>query len=352
VAAAQERFYRQGLDDINAKGGFKVGNQTYTFTSVTVDDKYSADGGQQAATQLALAEKVNVVFGGASASSAGAQPVYEQAKVLQMAYVATDAILGPAHPFTFQVGYAHFHLRYATMYDWLAKAHPEVKRSAIVVIDDAGAAQIQQQAPPEAARNGITLVTTEKIPADIKSFDPLALRLVSQNIQAIDMTGLATMPAIFPPLVKALYAQGFRGVLFGYSASIQNLIDAGPGAEGFVYQTLADWNVPAVPETEKAVIRAYIAKYGADQLQMTGEPAYVAASVLAQAMVTAGTVTDASKIADVFRSGAQFDSMWGKVGFGGLQTLGARVALDAPLYFTKFSGGTASTIDMSTGRLP
>jgi hypothetical protein len=68
-------------------------------------------------------------------------------------------------------------------------------------------------------------------------------------------------------------------------------------------------------------------------------------------MAKAGTVDDTAKIADALRAG-QWDTIWGKMGFGGLKTLGAPTTLEVPMYISKFAGGQFSTVDSTKASLP
>lgn len=58
-----ERFTRMGIDDVNAKGGIKAGGKSYLLEAVTADEKFTAEGGREAANRLVLADKVNFIIG-------------------------------------------------------------------------------------------------------------------------------------------------------------------------------------------------------------------------------------------------------------------------------------------------
>jgi branched-chain amino acid transport system substrate-binding protein len=243
-------------------------------------------------------------------------------------------------------------MRYPALYGQLVKTYPSVKTVALFY-DSALLGQTHVGFAQEAAKNaGLTVVATELYATDTKDFGPIVTRVLSQNPDAIDIGAAGSIPANFLALLKALNEQGYHKPMFGLSGAAATLAQAGAQAEGYFFQSLADYTSPAVTAGEKDLIQRYISKYGEGELDTLVVGAGTIVPVLAQAMVKANSVTDTALIAQTLRNAGPWDTLWGKKSFTGVKTFGIAANLDMNLYMTKYEGGKVITFDSFPATLP
>lgn len=60
---AIKRGTELAIDEMNAKGGIKIGGKTYKLEHVMLDDQYTATGGKTAAERLVFQDKVLFIVG-------------------------------------------------------------------------------------------------------------------------------------------------------------------------------------------------------------------------------------------------------------------------------------------------
>lgn len=351
---AKERFIRMGIDDVNAKGGVKVGGKIYRLEAVTADTRSVSDGGIPAANRLVLDEKVKFVLGGTSGPTAAAQPVTEANKVLVLGFTGLDTALGSNHPLYFLMA-SHIMMRTAAIYDYVVQERPDIKRVALIAPDDPSGRSGMDFGEAKAKEKGLTVIAKEMYPLDTKDFAPMAVRILRQNPDAIDIGGAGGRGTLTIGLTKALSEQGFKGPVFAYSADLGPLKEGASWMEGFTVSQLIDYVSPSVTTGERDVFQRYIRKYSEDEVEPIVVVNYNDASVLAQAMEKAGTVDDTAKIAEALRAG-EWETMWskefGKSRFIGTKTFGTSVLPEQPIYLSKIQGGKLVTFKAIKATMP
>ena len=346
-----DRFLRMGIEDVNAKGGFKVGNKTYKFEATpTVDDKSTAEGGRDGANRLVLAEKVKFILGTVSTPAAGAQAVTEPNNVGLLTYTAVDKSLGTNFPLTVQIGTSHLLMRAFAVYDKLVQDQPKVKRLSAAYSDDPTGKAFAEAIGPYAKQKGLTIGNTEYYPLDAKDLTPLAVRLINQNPDAIDL-GPASRAPQFSALTQALKEQNYKGVIFSASTDYAALLQRAPILDGFFTGMLTDFHSPNLSAYEQSVIDKFIAKYTESELEAFPIGNYNSPMLLAQAMTAAGSVDDATKVMKVLREGT-WDTMYGKMPFVGTKTFGLPSVLQQPIYISEVKGGKLVQGKPMPGLLP
>ncbi len=348
-----ERFIRLGIDDVNAKGGIKVGGKSYRLEAVTVDDKGTSEGGREAANRLVLGEKVKIIMGGGTAQTAGAQALTEPNKEMMLSNTILDSSGGSRFPLTFAIG-PHLAMRDAAIYAWLAKAHPSTKRVVFTAQDDSSGRQVTKLAVPSAKKAGMEVVAQEFYPVDTKDFSPIVTRILRHNPDALDGSA-AGRGTLLLGLAKALREQGYQKPHFGVSADMSAVQEGVSFLEGFTVPVLADLNSSVVTAAERELCKRYVAKYGERELETFAVPIYNAPLILQQAAEKAGTVDDVEKIASVLRT-SEFETLWskqyGKSRFGGEKNYGQNFTLEQPIYMSGVRKGKVVTFDGIKGTMP
>lgn len=348
-----ERFARMAIDDINAKGGIKVGGNAYRIEAVTADDKGNSEGGVEAANRLVLAEKVKVILIGATSPTAGAQGITTPNKVLHLALALSDKSISPQFPLTFQIASANLLTRGEVMFDYLIKQNPQVKRVAMIISDDALGRSAGDAADGIAKARGLTIVSKEYYPLDLKDFNPLVTKLLRENPDAINLGSAGGRGAAFNLLIRALSDQGYRKPLIAYSADTAPVRDNTAILEGFATVGLMDIESPLVTSGEKELMQRYVKQYG--PVDINPLMSYNAAGLMKQAMEIAGSVDDTEKIAKALHEG-EFETYWakefGKLRFGGAKTFGVNAVLEQPIYLSGVAKGKVEVLSRVKATLP
>ena len=90
-------------EDVNAKGGLKIGKDTYKIKTIFYDNKGQTSEAAACATKLVYDDKIQYLVGGVIAATGMAEiPITNSAKVVTWGCWWGKAILGPDKPFVFR----------------------------------------------------------------------------------------------------------------------------------------------------------------------------------------------------------------------------------------------------------
>lgn len=157
-------------EEVNRKGGVKVGNNLYEVNIIAYDDKYTGEGGVTAANRLIFEDKVKFIIGPlGSASLLAVQPITEREKVIIFADTYLEEILSPGKPFTFRpvpttVEYSE------DVIGWCSKEYPEKKKVFIVGPDDATGYSLTKHNKKAYEKFGYNIVAVEFYPRGMMDF--------------------------------------------------------------------------------------------------------------------------------------------------------------------------------------
>jgi branched-chain amino acid transport system substrate-binding protein len=308
---------RLAIHEINDRGGFKVGDTTYTFQPVEVDNRSEGPGLVAGMTKLIEDEKVNVIFGPTVSLLANqAQEMTVPAKVIHISAAGSWQSLGylsdPKKP-----------LLFGTQNPLTALAVTEVesvrllgsKRVAYFGADDDTTKGNITPFLNEAKKHGIDVVTIlfPYATADFSSFVSRAKAAKVDSIYFLQPQNSAPNAMRAAAELNAV-PKGFSGRQTGAQAALK-LAMGKPVPYPYVSaQSTPDLDYPATPK-----VKAY-----AERIRSTGVDlgynvtfsffTYDFVPMLAAAMQKAGTVTDTAKIAEAFKS-ITYDGVAGKICF-------------------------------------
>ena len=307
-------------------GVFDVSGKQYRWKLIMEDTEgSSAAGGMAAATKFIYDHDVDFVITSGPAALAAQRLCEENGVIIDMGTTSFEAF-GPDHPYTTQTGPCLVAV-VAPFYDWLAKAHPEVKRIVVATSDDplSGAyneafeSNMHEYFGFEQEIVWWAVGTTEYYPTatTIMEKDP-DLVIASPGTQILDIIwdmGYEGLAASFGPILdQGLLEQAgwddCKGLLVFFPEWY--------GAEG-----AGIW-----PEAV-ALAREYEARYGVEM----GTVAFLASInlySLTAALQEAGTVDDVGKIMETIHSGMTLDSIVGPVYYGGEAFVGVNCVLMFP----------------------
>jgi branched-chain amino acid transport system substrate-binding protein len=335
---ATQRGVQLAIDEINAAGGLVIGGKTYTPRLIIYDDTYSGQGGSTAATRLVNADKVKYILGPIGTPAVlGALSVTTPAKVLVMSDGFSPKILTPASAYNYRISVTTKEFA-PPIIDWLKKQFPSAKKIALIGPSDATGQQVIPILTDAYKAAGFDVAFSEKYERGVADFSPLLTRMMTQDIDILDLDSNA--PAEAGLLLKQARQLGFKGqiVQIGGPSIEENVAIAGPLAEGFISFNFFDAENPL----GKKFADEYAKKYGGTMSPWC-PVMYNGAHILMEAMKRSGSL-DVDKIKEAFVKMTDYDTIFGKVKWGGKETYGIEHQLMINFIIQRVKNGKAENV--------
>lgn len=308
--------YEFAVDQINKKGGVKVGNQQSKLALKIYDNQSDVNLSVRQYTQLLSQDKVNFLLGPFASNFALADSaVSEKYKVpMVQGGGASDQIFSRKFKYIFGT-LAPASDYFKSTVEMMTKLKPEPKNVALLYADDAFDVSVAKGTRPLLKQAGFTIALDERYSSNATDFNSLLSRIRSANIDAILVAGHETEILNFIRQAKSLSVSPkmYSFTVGVPSADFRHAL--GPDAD-YAFGMTA-W-LPSSTLKDKwfgdaeQFAKAYKAKYGY-------EPDYHAASAaadveaFAQAIENAGT-TDPQKVRDALAK-LNFESLYGTIAF-------------------------------------
>ncbi len=214
---------------LNARGGFTVNGQKYTIKLVVEDDMSTTDGAIAAAKKLIGAEVKQVIAPQFIPNNAAIAPICEQNKILRVVSIGpnlTEYAAGTSHYCFAAISTA---VGAQATLDKTFELYPNVKKIAVVALDDPGIQDIVGRAKEDFLRRGMEITLDEQFPPDLQDFYPLITKALATNPDAI--AGVAGAPPFAKGLLESMRQMGFTGPLltaagWGDPVQLTHLIEA------------------------------------------------------------------------------------------------------------------------------
>jgi len=308
-------------EDINARGGLKIGNDVYKISTVYYDNKGSPSEAAACATKLVHDDKIQYLIGGVIAATGMAElPITQPAKVVTTSCWWGKGILGPDKLFSFRQTISQNEIAPA-IYTWIAKNNPRIKTIAQLNPNDTSGWDTASAIKETAQANGLQIVAEEYFERGTKDMYPFLTRVLAKKPDLIDMA--VSAPGDGAVIVKQLYELGYKGAkawTCGTNpAQIMKL--CGPeAAEGLWFTYGQDLEGPnSTPET-KAFAKRYQAKFN-EVMSITEMTSYAMMEIFTQAMVKGGTTDTEAAIKTVEKT-HKFSTAFGPFVLVGKQKYG------------------------------
>lgn len=337
---ALQRGIEMAVDEVNKAGGLKVGDKTYKPKLVMFDDQYTAAGGRTAAERLINLEGVKYIIGPIGSPSALAVvPVANQAKVIVLSNGYAPEILRNAGASAYNFRTMNSNIEFApAMVKWLRERHPEIKKVALIVTNDATGQSVLPTLTEYYKANGFE-VWSESYERGTKEFMPLLTRMLAQNVDLLDLNSNA--PGEAGLMLRQARQVGFKKMVWQVGGpSVDEIVSiAGAGANGFLSYDVFDFNDPSA----KAFIDAYRARWsGVINAQTPGW--YNATKILFKAMQEAGSL-DTDKVRDALLKIEGYDAgIYGPVSWGGKSDYGVAHQLLNKFWITEIKNGKPNAL--------
>lgn len=298
---------KMALDEINAAGGFKVGDVTYTFDYKLTDLQSDATIAPQVAQDAIQGFGAHYIVGPTlSALNDPIVGVVQRAgDVLQLAAATSmDKVAGTGLPlFRTLPPDSITAEQYIPV---LRQEFPDVTNLAALMINDAVGESILKIYPPVFESNGFKVVSQDTFPKEETNYAPLMQRVPA----GVDGFFVGYSDPVSTAIANAAIEAGKAKVFFNRGAACQAGVDLGTKIDAYTCIIYTDDALnPSSTEAED-----YYAKYEAKfNLKVDSNSAqslyyYDYMYLLVQAMQEAGTVEDIEAVADAIR-GSSYDGI-------------------------------------------
>ncbi|MGQ3672187.1 ABC transporter substrate-binding protein [Xanthobacter sp. TB0136] len=311
--------------EVREAGGLKVGDETCQLKVVTIDAKYTAEGGAAAANNF-VSQGVKFVLGPmGSPEVTGMKPITTRNKILMFSdSYARDAI-GKRWPLTFHMGPGP-----AAWGDPIVKMAKEefgIRKALTIAPNDQAGTDVAEVVAQVYENNGIP-TKLEYYQRGTTNFAPIVTRIMAANPDVVDT--VSTPPGDAGIIVKQLRQAGFKGAIGRLG---------GPGTEEITriaggLDVLKDfyWFEPVfIDDNVRALQKRYHELVGVEAPENNFFFLFVAGGrALAEAISNAGTYQDAEAVAQSLRELHVNDPNLGQGKWIGEKTYGIRQELSLP----------------------
>ena len=330
------------VQEVNAAGGLKVGNDVYKIEIANYDTKARADEATQVTKKLVYSDKVKYIIGNAvGATCDAAQLVTEPNHVLFTFICWGNKNLGKDKPYSFRE--VHGALETAEpFYEWFAKKYPSIKKVALISPNDTSGWDTAEGSKLGTKKVGWQMVEEVYYERGTVDFSPFVTKLIASKPDAIDLC--ASPPGDAGLIVKALKEKGYTGHKFCISIlTPSTYMSVGGDASDETYVPLGwDLEGPQSPEAVKQFSRKYREKYN-EVVSIAGLVNYSAAQLIFEAMQKSGS-TDVDKVIKTLET-QKFQTIMGSVVLGGEKTYGIKRQFLHPMVVSVYRGGKVHDIE-------
>ena len=333
---------RVAVEEMNAAGGLKVGDETYMFEVVSYDDRYKAAEAVTATNRLIDQDGVKFIFGPiGSASVLAMKPITEETGTILLSNSYSNEVLTAGTKYLFRV--LPTQKEYVgEMVGWLKENRPDVNRIAILSPNDATGWATQELQTGAYESHGYDIVEKKFFERTQNDFRTILAGILAQEVDAIELD--TTPPSLAGIMIRQAREMGYTGLFtkFGGNNVGETVASAGvENVEGLLVYLSADPTGDAY-----AKMSADYARFHDNSMDDFTFFFYDAANMLFQAMAKAGTVEDTDAVAAEIENITPYTGIQGVVVWGGMDSYGVDHQILTPAYVAEVKGGEAHIIDM------
>jgi branched-chain amino acid transport system substrate-binding protein len=325
-------------EDVNAKGGLKIGNDIYKIQVICYDDKAQPSEAASNTTKLVHDDKIQYFIGGVVGSLGMAVlPITQPAKVITTSFWFGKEILGPDKPFSFRQSASHNEMTPA-MYKWTGKNNPTIKTVAQINPNDTPGWEVAAGIEEAAKANGMKLIAGEFFERGTKDMYPILTRILAKKPDLIDLGG--TTPGDGAVIIKQLYELGYRGAkLWTSGTALARTIQlCGPESmEGLGSAYCLNIEGPNSTAETKAMVLRYRREFNEPCVD-SYITSYAMLQIFTQTMVKLGTTNPEAVVADLEKT-HKFDTVLGTFLLLGKNRYGIDRQFVHPMMFGQIRGG-------------
>ena len=181
--------YTFAVEDINAAGGIKVGDDTYLLEIVEYDTQFDPAVSATVARQAIYEEGVKyMVLHGGGPEAAAILPLVEEENVVLFSLTDDSGYIGPEHPSAFYI-FMYSPDSVVIQYEYIANTYPDATRVVGTFPDTASGQELAALWAEVIPGFGFEIVDTIFIPADTTDFYPALTPLLDKDVDIIEQAG-------------------------------------------------------------------------------------------------------------------------------------------------------------------
>lgn len=325
------------IDEVNDRGGLKVGGKTYELKQIIYDDAYTGAGGNTAAQRLIFEDKVNFIIGPIGSPPAlAAGLVANREKVIVLCNGFSPRIIGKDKPYTFRVTLSTNEFAPAIV-KWMAEKFPTMRKVAVICTQD----EVGQAVAPLNIKayedGGFKIVADERYERGTKDMVPIINRMLIKDPDIIELNGHA--PGDVALIVKQTRQLGYKKIMIqtGGPGLEQVLEVARELAEDFISYNIFDPEDPNVQH----FVKAYDKKFGGF-INPYCPLMYNGAKLLFHTIEKENTL-DTDKIKAALEKSDGYMTMMGPIKWTGEELYGIRHQILTPFYISQIKKGKIVT---------
>jgi branched-chain amino acid transport system substrate-binding protein len=323
--------------DLNAKGGVKVGNDTYMFAARAYDNQWDPSVSATVARK-AVQDGVRYIFSW-SGPEVLAENAAERGTPVLTFVTASDAICqGPKHPYNYN-SWFYYPDNLQVLYAYAKKIHPDFTTVAPIITDDAVSIQEAKYLKQYVAPLGFNVLDPVKIAGGETDYYPVLTPLIKKGVDIIDIASPGPEDAAL--IIKQAHELGYKGIFAHADApDVHDYANVASWAamEGFIGAPVYT-SLPT--ETGKHWQTEYMAKTQGDK--STGPTAdYDTMLLIAAAMKKAGSVDP--EVVNRTLPTVTVEGTTGETRFGGEDVLGIPHLLERPINVVQVENGKVVSV--------
>ena len=339
------RALELGADDVNASGGIKVGNETYTIKFITYDSKYDPREAVAISNKLIYSDKVKYISTTGGTCVIAVNPLLTENKILHIAYAyGGKKATNPNYPYSFRTIMEPIH-GHTALLPWIVQKY-DIKSMALTSTDDETV--IIQAEDGEMVAKRLSLKITDKVyaPRGTADFAPMLTKLIAKKPDAIDFGAWAGSDG--PLTAKQAKELGYKGVMiFSYTQSLSTWLKVAPNfMDGVLfYGIFADDPSPLATKMAKAYEVKYKEKFDA-LVWRNCDVIYI----VKKAIEIAGSL-DTTAVRNAMPK-VSIDGVFGRSRIGGKSYYGIDCQFLFPIPLTTWDAKQKKLVELTRGSMP
>lgn len=248
------------LDDINAAGGLRVGDERYLVNLVVYDDEHLSSKALTGARKLVLEDDVKFVMAMSSPPVLAIEPFLAEHKVILSPL--ESATIHPDRPYLI-AGYDYFPRGDLLRTVYIKQTYPEVETVAVLVQEDTlGIGGLAWQRAGWGSM-GVDIVYEKLFAMETVDFAPVISAALAADPDVVDLA--VSYPEFATLMIEQLYSQGFEGIITHNAIDLEAVLAKVPAEwlAGLV-DSYPEFNDPwwGDPSPQHDFYQKWMARYG------------------------------------------------------------------------------------------
>jgi len=297
----------------NDAGGIEINGEKYIYKVFTYDSGYTAKGGSGAANKLVKDDKVDFIIDSLGATVCAASQILTEPKKIITFTPAWGTVAEDAN-YTFRLDYTPAQTT-AGGVSYIKKVHPNVKSVAMIGPNDEAGVVAMEHDRGVWSSMGFDVVFFDYYEKVVTEFYPIATKILRAKPDLIQT--VSPRPGTHGPLLKAIYEQGYKGIIEGSHDPVTDVNTSGETrAEGLYSFTASAFGLPICSPTGNYLDELCIKKTG-EALCFPAAVSWDGLAALHEALFRAQTFDPDILVSTLKADDFCFNSTYGISTFGG-----------------------------------